>query len=85
METDEDSETKQTSKNKIRQRQPRNQISSDAKSFECPECGKVYTQKGHMVRHYRSKHEGINYPCNQCDYKATTKSHLQRHIRSRHH
>ena len=39
-----DDEPKQTSENKIRQRQPQKQISSDAKSTECPECGKVSGQ-----------------------------------------
>ena len=43
-ETDEDIRPKQSSQ-KIRQRQPRNQISSDAKSTECPECGKEFTQR----------------------------------------
>merc|ERR1712150_50939 len=37
-EDEEDDEPKQPSENKIRQRQPRNQISSDAESIECPEC-----------------------------------------------
>ena len=53
---------------KIRQRQPRNQISSDVKSTECPECGKEFNLKNNMLKHYRSVHEGIKYPCNQCDY-----------------
>merc|ERR1712150_111833 len=83
-ETDEEDEPKQTSENKIRQRQPRNQISSDANSTECSECGKVFTTKSHMVTHYRSKHEGIKYPCNQCDYQATTQGSLQTHIQPQH-
>ena len=57
-----DDEPKQTSENKIRQRQPQKQISSDAKSTECPECGKEFTQKICMLRHYRYAHEGIKYP-----------------------
>ena len=83
-ETEEDDEPKQTSENKIRQRQPRNQISSDAKSTECPECGKLFYQKKHMVRHYRSVHEGIKFPCNQCDYQFTDRGNLQKHIQSIH-
>ena len=80
----EDIKPKQTSKNQIRQRQPWNQISSDAKSTDCPECGKVYTKKSDMVRHYRSVHEGIKYPCNECDYQATKKYNLLIHIQSKH-
>jgi hypothetical protein len=83
-ETDADDEPKQTPKNKIRQRQPRSHISSDAKSTECPECDKEFTRKHHMLTHYRSKHEGIKYPCNQCDYQATKKGSLKRHIKSLH-
>ena len=51
-----DDEPKQTSENKIRQRQPQKQISSDAKSTVCPECGKQFTQKICMLRHYRYAH-----------------------------
>ena len=82
--TDEDDESEQTPEIKIRQRQPRSQISSDAKSTECPECGKEFTKKSHMLTHYRSIHEGIKYPCNQCDYQATQQGDLQRHIQSKH-
>ena len=37
-----------------------------------------------MLRHYRSKHEGIRYPCNQCTYQATQKGDLQKHIQAKH-
>ena len=77
-------EAKQTSENKIRQRRPRDQISSDAKSTECPECGKVFTTKRAMMTHYRSKHEGIKYFCHQCDFQGSTPSHLKSHIQSKH-
>ena len=83
-ETGEDDEPKQTLENKIRQRQPRNQISSDAKSTECPKCGTVFTRKDNMLTHYRSIHEGIKYPCNQCDYQATQKDSLKGHIQLSH-
>ena len=69
---------------KIRQRLPRSQISTDAKTTECPECGKVFARKQAMVTHYRSKHEGIKYSCNQCDYQATQQGNLQKHIQSVH-
>ena len=83
-ETPEDDEPKRPSENNIRQRQPRNQISSDVKSIECPECGKEFAGKNSMITHYRSIHEGIKYPCNECHYQATTQGNLQRHIQSVH-
>ena len=41
QETDADDEPKQTPEIKIKHRKPRSQISSDAKSTECPKCGKT--------------------------------------------
>jgi len=69
---------------KPKPRQARSQISTDTKSTKCPECEAVFTTKGNMVAHYRSKHEGVKYPCNQCDYQATTQSDLKKHIQSVH-
>ena len=78
-EPDEEDEPKQTSEHK------RLDLLSDAvNSTECPECGKVFSTKTNMGKHYRSKHEGIKYPCNQCDYQATRKDHLKTHIQSKH-
>ena len=79
----EDLEPKPTSEIKTRQRQPRNQIPDD-KSSVCQECGKVFSSKCHMVRHYRHKHEGKRYPCNQCDYQATAKESFRVHIEGKH-
>ena len=61
----------------------RQQVSSDKKS-ECPECGKAFSQRGHMLSHYRFIHKNINYPCNQCAFKASRKHDLQKHIQSKH-
>ena len=61
-----DDEPKQKPENTIRKRQPRSQILSNAKSTECPECGKEFSKNGDMLTHYRSLHKGIKYPCNQC-------------------
>ena len=69
---------------KPRPRQPRTQLSNDTKSNHCPECGTVYSNRSHMLRHYRSEHEGVKYLCNQCDYQATTQSDLKNHIQSKH-
>ena len=64
----------------VQQIEPRTLIPNDNKSTQCPECGAEYKQRGHMLLHYRSKHEGVRYPCNQCDYEATQKSNLKAHL-----
>ena len=37
-----------------------------------------------MLKHYRSKHEGVKYPCNLCGKQFTQQSSLQTHIQSQH-
>merc|ERR1712150_423385 len=69
---------------KVRPRRPRTQISNDNKSTQCPECGAEYKQRCDMLRHFRSKHEGVKYPCNQCDYQFTTHGSLLSHIQNKH-
>ena len=36
--------------------------------YMCGECGAVYTLNTSLLRHIRSKHEGVRYGCDQCDY-----------------
>ena len=79
---DEHDEPKHESENKIMQKQSRNQISGD--DSECPECGKKFSQRSHMLAHYRSLHEVFKFSCNQCDYQASQNGHLKRHIQSKH-
>ena len=43
-------------------RPARSHLSTDTKSTKCPECGAEFTANQSMLRHYRSKHEGIKYP-----------------------
>merc|ERR1712150_45972 len=74
----------QPEETKVRPRRPRTQISNDSKSTECPECGAEYFDRSTMVRHYRSKHEGVKYLCNQCDYQATLQSTLKQHTSAKH-
>ena len=52
--------------------------------YPCDQCDYKATQKAHLLRHLKSKHEGIKYPCDQCDFKATQKSNLLRHLKSKH-
>ena len=68
---------------KPRPSQPRTQVSNDTKSTQCPECGTVYTNRSHMLRHYRSYHKGVKYPSHRCDYQATQQSHLESYIQSK--
>ena len=54
------------------------------KSLQCPECGVVYKYRADMLKHHRSKHEGVKFNCNQCDYQTTYQSNLHKHIKSLH-
>ena len=74
----------QPEKTKVRPRRPRTQISNDNKYTQCPECEAKYSDRSNMMKHYRSKHEGVKYSCDQCDYQATQQSNLQTHIQSKH-
>ena len=83
-ETEEGDEPELKRENTTRNKQPQNQISSDAKFTQCPECGKEFTKRGHMLRHYRAIHEAVKYHCDQCDSQFTQQANLQRHIQSNH-
>ena len=52
--------------------------------YNCNHCNYQTTNKRNLVRHQKSKHEGIRYKCNQCDYQATQKSSLITHQKSKH-
>ena len=60
------------------------QVSVPSNSKQCPQCDAVFTHRGRMLEHVRSKHEGVRYPCSQCDYKATKPSNLKRHVKGFH-
>ena len=60
------------------------QISVSSDSSQCPECNAVFTYRQAMMRHVRTKHEGVKYPCSQCDYTFTQQSNLKQHIESVH-
>ena len=52
--------------------------------YPCDQCDYKSQHKGSVVRHLKSKHEGVKYPCDQCDYKTTNKRNLLRHLKSKH-
>ena len=60
------------------------QISVPGDSSQCPQCNVVFTHRHNMLKHVRSKHEGVKYPCSQCDFKASLQSSLKIHIKSIH-
>ena len=46
---------------------------------DCLECGNSYSSKNSMLKHIRSKHEGMKYVCNRCDFQATLQQNLMTH------
>ena len=42
-------------------------ISGDTK-LKCQDCERVFSGRGALWSHIKSKHEGVKYACNQCDY-----------------
>jgi hypothetical protein len=56
--------------------------------FECPHpnCGKSYSQRGHLTVHQRSAHQGQRYECPHanCGKRYTQPGHLALHERSAH-
>ena len=52
--------------------------------YPCGQCSYKAKEKGHLLTHVRSKHEGLRFPCDQCENKATQKYILLTHMRSIH-
>ena len=48
--------------------------------LQCPDCGKVYTNKYCLEIHQKIVHRQEKHQCDQCDYKASTKGHLKTHF-----
>ena len=56
-------------------------------SFSCNQCDYKAKGKGDILKHMKSKHEGLMgsfFSCDQCDYKTTDKAHLWQHLKSKH-
>ena len=53
----------------------------DDEIFNCDRCGKIYTQKSHLMRHIAGVHnENMPFQCNICDNKFPRKNELRHHI-----
>ena len=50
----------------------------------CDQCDYNPRDQGNLLKHIRSKHEGLRYPCHLCELKATSPQSLKIHIRSIH-
>ena len=59
-------------------------LSTMISRFPCQQCDYKAKQKGHLLTHIKTIHEGVKFPCEQCDYKATQKVSILRHVKSKH-
>ncbi|GBM42168.1 Oocyte zinc finger protein XlCOF8.4 [Araneus ventricosus] len=57
------------------------QLRPEYGNYICPECGKCFNRKGHLVVHYRTHTGEKPYPCGRCDKSFSRKGDLNRHIR----
>ena len=57
-------------------KKPRNSQNEGEGSFPCPECEKIFANKGNMNRHYNSTHV---FPCKVCKQKFVEKHLMEAH------
>ncbi|XP_077549036.1 zinc finger X-chromosomal protein-like isoform X2 [Haemaphysalis longicornis] len=53
--------------------------------FECPQCGRVFTHKGHLNTHLLTHTGERPYACTMCNARFARRSNLKRHVIVRHH
>ncbi|GBO30172.1 Protein glass [Araneus ventricosus] len=58
------------------------QLRPEHGNFICPECGKSFIRKGHLVVHYRTHTGEKPFPCEKCDKRFSTKCNLTTHLRT---
>lgn len=52
--------------------------------YACNYCGKIFTKRHKMKRHWDEVHTGIKYPCDQCSFMSKRKEKLNNHIKKKH-
>ncbi|XP_076754513.1 zinc finger X-chromosomal protein-like [Xylocopa sonorina] len=55
------------------------------KPFGCPKCGRCFTVKGNMTRHYKYEcGQEPRFLCPYCEFRSKQTSNVMSHIRTRH-
>ncbi|XP_011882300.1 PREDICTED: zinc finger protein 771-like [Vollenhovia emeryi] len=59
--------------------------STDNKPYGCPKCGRCFTVKGNMTRHYKFEcGQEPRFQCPYCEFRSKQTSNVMSHIRTRH-
>ncbi|XP_062291797.1 oocyte zinc finger protein XlCOF22-like [Scomber scombrus] len=57
------------------------QSCNELESLSCCECGKIFSQKGHLLIHQRIHTEEKPFSCSICGKRLVSKGSLKRHVR----
>ncbi|XP_024889498.1 zinc finger protein 211-like [Temnothorax curvispinosus] len=60
-------------------------FAADNKPHGCPKCGRSFTVKGNMTRHFKYEcGQEPRFQCPYCEFRSKQTSNVMSHIRSRH-
>ncbi|EFN68037.1 Zinc finger protein 337 [Camponotus floridanus] len=58
---------------------------ADNKPYSCPRCGRSFTVKGNMTRHFKYEcNQPPRFQCPYCEFRSKQTSNVMSHIRTRH-